>query len=442
MRRILSLLLWLGLMVVIFPGKMSAEDTIVVTGNVPAKGADFQLELTADKTGNLSVGDEVIYQINYGSYLSTTIRNLVISAEWSRGTVSGSPVPSVDIADYVVGSGTSAWGGVEPVIDPINRRISWTISSFPANTADQTVKFKLVVNDSYSGSSDVTYTVEADLGRGHTLLMSSSLDNVYHPAGLDLSPTPTEPPPTSTPSVEPTSTVAPTPTLAIQTITLGPTSVLPTSISTTTTVSLMVTPTLTAVPLKIQKIEVVTLSDGGISISSNINVVPKTIKIVYGQSLSTLDSSLTSISALKKDLLKIDGLKPDTDYYFRIVVTDNGGNIASSDIYTFKTAESSEKPEIDPKSLLVSSADNILLDAKVENSEVKTVVLVSNQSYALRVNLTRPEIVKSIRMIVLNSQVLGINTIYGAEPNSTEENLVGTGNGGDQIRCGDDRYHI
>ena len=410
---------------VMFPGKMSAEDTIVVTGNVAAKGADFQLELTADKTGNLSEGDEVTYRINYGSYLSTTIRNLVISAVWSRGTVAGSPIPSVDIVDYVVGSGTTAWGEAEPVIDLVNRSITWTVSFFPANTADQTVEFKLAVNNSYTGSSDVTFTVESDLGRGHSLLMSSSVDNVYHPAGSELSPTP-EPTlteiPTPTPSTGSGLTASPTPRSG-PTSTPGP---VPTAITTTGS---LVTPTPTVVVPKIEKVEIVALSNNGISVESSINVVPQLVKIVYGDTLTNMADSLVSINGLKTDVLNIDGLKPETVYYFRILVTDNDGNMARSDIFTFKTAAVSDKPEIDTKSIVISSMDNVLLDTKTGNSGANTVAITINQSYALRVNLTKPEAVKLIKVMMVNSQILGINTVYGAEPNSVEENLTDSGNG-------------
>jgi hypothetical protein len=272
------------------------------------------------------------------------------------------------------------------------------------------VEFKLAVNDSYSGSSDVNYTVTAGLNGANVVMIDSAVDNVYHP----LQPTPTlTPHPTVTPAAS--STVTPTTTSTSTTITTSPT-VTP-------------TPTPVAVKPKIENIGVASLSHNSISVETSVNFIPQTSKIVYGLTLSNLDSSLTSVNGLKTDLLNIDGLRPNTVYFFRVIVTDNNRNTVRSDVYTFRTAISSDKPEVDPKSVMVSSADNILLDAKVENSDVNTAVIISNQNYALRMNLIKSEIVKSVKVMVKNSQVLGITTAYGAEPNSTEENLVEVGSG-------------
>jgi hypothetical protein len=367
-----------------------AADTVTVTGKVGARASDFQLGIIADKTGNLTEGDEVTYQINYGSYLMTTTKPLVISAEWSRGTISGSPIPSVDIADYVVGSGTTAWGGVEPVVDLVNRKITWTISSFPMSTVNQTVEFRLRVNSSYSGTSEVSFKVTSYLTGAKVVTISSAVDNVYHP--VQLVPTATLTPSTSSGSTISGPTATPTPEIKK--------------------------------PIVIEKIEPVILSNNGISIGTETNVEPKAVKVIYGLSAVAMTNSITSINGIKQDVIRVDGLKPGTDYYFRIEVTDSFGNIASSDIYTFRTATIASNLEIDKKSVLVSVADNILLDAKTENDGINAVVITKNQSYAVKVNLNEPESVRSMKIVVVNSQVLGINSVYGAEPNSVEVNLV------------------
>lgn len=80
--------------------------------------------------------------------------------------------------------------------------------------------------------------------------------------------------------------------------------------------------------------------------------------------------------------------------------------------------------KIDKKSLLVSAGDNILLDAKIENKDLNAVVMITNQEYSLKLNLNKPEEVKTIKILIKNEQVLGISSVYGAEPNSIEVNLV------------------
>lgn len=376
-----------------------ASDQIVVTGRVPANASDFQLEMTADKSTDLKLGDEITYQINYGSYLQNYTRPLKISASWSRGTVSGSLVPSVDILDYVIGSASTAFGEVEPVIDIINRQIIWTITSFPANTINETVTFKLKVNDSYTGSSQVNFDVSAYLDAANVLTVSTVSNNFFKP------------------------TITPTPTLA-------PTSTSSSSTSTTTSSTPTPTPTSNPESLKIEDINIVGLSSSGLKITTSTNQTPQQIKIKYGESPNQLTDSITSINALKNDFLKINDLNPGTDYFFKIEVLGSNGKIVSSDIYTFRTPVISDMPQVDKKSLIVSVSDSILLDSRSETDESNSVVITPNQNYAFRLNISRSNLIKSIKVSVINSQILGINTVYGAEPNSATVDLLEISNGG------------
>ena len=377
-----------------------ANDQVVLTGRVGAKATDFQLEMTADKTGQLTEGEEISYQITYGSYLPSLVKPLIISAEWDRGTISGSPLPSVEIADYVVGSGTSAWGGISPVVDLVNRKITWTINSFPANTVYQTVEFKLRVNESYSGRSEVTFKTKAYLNGAGVVTVSREIDNVYHP--IELTPTPS-----ATPTLAPTSASSSTTTTSTST-----------TVNTTSSVSGPIT------AIKMEKVDIARLTESEVGIRIKNNVGPETIKIWYGLSIGSMTKTITSINKLVEEVVEIFGLKSGTNYFFKIETSDSQGNIFKSEIYTFRTAEVRSDLEIDKKSLLVSAGDNILLDAKIENKDLNAVVMITNQEYSLKLNLNKPEEVKTIKILIKNEQVLGISSVYGAEPNSIEVNLV------------------
>jgi hypothetical protein len=398
-----------------------ADDTIAVTGKVGAMASDFQLEMTADKTGYLSVDEEITFQINYGSYLQNNVKPLKISAEWSRGTVSGSPSPSVDIADYVVGSGTTAYGEIEAVVDLVNRKIEWTIPTFPANTINQKVEFKLRINNSYSGYSNVSFDTTAYLRAANVVTMSTLVNNIYKP----LQPTAT---------LTPTLTLTPTPTVVSSTTapTLTPTSG---TTTTTTTSSPTSTPTPTVLPtptptIAIKKIEIVALSSDGIKIQVDNNIAPGSVKIKFGNSMTSMTDSVTSINQIRSDVVNIDGLVPGEIYYFRVEVTDAVGKVVRSDVYTFKTADTSVTPEVVSESIIVTASNNILLDTRDNTETVNSVVIIPGENYAFKFNLDKPEIVRSAKIYIRNNQVLGINSVYAAEQNSSGVDMTDVGNGG------------
>ena len=384
------------------------NDQVAVTGRVGAKVSDFQLEISADKTGDLSVDDEVTYLINYGSYMLGVVKPLVIEAQWSRGTVIGSPTPSVDIVDYVIGSGSSAWGGVAPVIDLVNRRISWTINSFPSSTINQKVTFQLRVNDSYSGQSRVKFEVEARLDGANVVTTNSKIISYFQPSIL---PTTV---PTTTPALIPTATSTPS-------------SESPTSSAVRP--SLTPTPIVAPIAFEIKKISIVSLSESKIQIKVESNLAPSELKILYGLGSGNLNKSVTSINNLMTDILSIDGLSLETEYYFKIEAK-SGDKSYFSDLYIFKTASSSEGSEIDNRSLIVSVDNNVVLDAKSEEAVDNFVILTPSKNYALRINLKKPEMVKMAQIYIRDSQVLGINSVYGAEPNSSAVDLSEIVNGG------------
>ena len=382
-------------------------DQVTIMGTVGALASDFQLEIGADKNDDLTENEVITYDINYGSYLRSIVKPLVISAQWTRGTVIGSPTPSVDIVDYVIGSGSTAFGEVAPVIDLVNRRINWTINSFLPSIINQKVRYQLRVNDSYSGQSRVKFEVEARLDGAKVVTTNSKIISYFQPAIL----------PTAIPTLTPT---------LIPTTTFSPTSSenRPTSILTPM-------PTLGVAPIDffIKKIRIVSLSESKIQVKVESNLAPSELKIYYGLSSSNLNKSVTSLNNLATNFLRVDGLLPETEYYFKIEAK-SGSKSYFSDLYIFKTASSSEGSEIDESSLIVSVDNNVILDAKSEGEKNNFVVLVPNKSFALRINLKKPEIVKIAQIYIRDSRVLGINSVYGAEPNSLAVDLSEIVNGG------------
>ncbi len=374
-----------------------ANDQITINGKVGAKASDFQLEINVDKTGYLAAGDELTYTINFGSYLLGPTKPLKISANWSRGTVDGSPSPSIDVVDYVVGSGSTGYGGVVPVVDIVNRKIEWTISSFPANTINQQLSFKLKVTDTYSGSNNVNFEVQSLLSGANVVTTNTSVNSVFKPAVVALTPT-SAPEPTTISTANPSTAVTPT--------------------------------TSPSLGLKIESVEMVNLNDSGASILVKSNLAPTELKLIYGDSIVNLAKSVISLNKLTSDTILIDGLKPGTTYFFKVVEKQADGDLIYSDIFTFKTAIKSDAPVVDKQSLLVSLNNTIVLDSSQEIESVNSVVIIPSQNFSVRIKIAGSEKIKSAKLMLRNARVLGISTVMAAEPSSQSVDLTQLSGGG------------
>ena len=394
-----------------------ADDTVKISGVVGANASDFQLDINPDKTSQLSDGDVVTYTINFGSYLPSALKPLVISAGWSRGTVDGSASPTVDIVNYVVGSGSTGYGDVSPVVDLANNKISWTFDNFPANTVNQSVTFQLRVDGSnYTGMNDVLFDTTAYLYGAGVITMNKSISGRYHP-----------PQATPTPTMTPTDTPTPTPTPPEPTGTLAPgATATPTPPSPTEEAEETVTP----VPekIKIWEIQINQLLDSKVVIEVETNTNPSKVKINYGASIDALNQSVTSLSGNKEEFIAIDGLVAGTDYYFRVEASDAAGNKDVSDLITFKTSTSSVRPEAITGSAIVTAGDNVLWEEKNDTGD-GVVVIIPSSDYAIKLNLKNSEIIKTARLVVRNAKILGEDLTIGMEANSGSANLIEINNG-------------
>ncbi|MBP9817861.1 hypothetical protein KBC75_03885 [Candidatus Shapirobacteria bacterium] len=364
-----------------------ASDSIVLTGKVGAMATDFQLEIGRSGPSPLSQNKSVEYTITYGSYLMSPVYPLKIVAEWGDGIY--------NVVDYVVGSGTTAYGGAIPVVDLINRRIEWTITNFPANLQGKEIRFSLQANDSYQGQQMVNFPVKVILNGANVVTTDQSLTETYQYFS------------TVTPTSNPTTVqVAVTGDLtSVPAVTLAPT---PTPAQTETR--------------KINLIEVAEITNDSATIKISANFEPKLIKVFYGDSIKKLVYKLTSVNKNKTQEIKIDGLLPDKNYFFKLEIDDEGG-VVSTDLFTFKTASNSELAEILAESLLITSQNNIVADARDGMLMVAQVIPATDYAYKFKIN--KPELVRSVRLFVRNKQVLGVTSwALGAEPGQTSADLV------------------
>ena len=304
----------------------------------------------------------------------------------------------MDIVNYVVGSATNGYGGTAPVVDTVDGTVTWTFTSFPGNTTNQTVGFQLETNNSYTGNSSVSFTVAARAMSLSTVTPDQTVTQDYLYSG-SLAPTPT---PTQAPTLTPTVTVTPTPT-----------------------------PTLTPQSFAFGNVNVyaVTQSQAQIRVVTTRNA---TSTITYGTSASKLTQSVSSTTPLTDAVLTLPNLTPDTTYYFKTTATDSYGNLIKSDIFTLKTAVVSEVVLVDPQSVIVTSNSNVLVNPEAQKASGQpqkiAIVVPLSTDFEIQFSLAKQIPVKSIQAIVRNKNVLGANTfsVPVAEAASNYVDLVET----------------
>lgn len=369
-----------------------SSSQISITASVDPQVSDLPIAIESTTAGTTFPQDTTInYKITYGNQASTQIP-LTIRATWSQGTIAGNPSPSVDILDYVVGSASNAYSSTPPVIDTVNRTITWTISSIPASTTGQTVTFSLKTNSSYTGSSLVSFDVLGRSTSGTTVTPDVTVTKNYQYAAVSVTATPTSSP----------STTTPTPTT---------------------------TPALSELSFEDISIRSVSYDNAKIAVSTNNKA---TFTLSYGTSISSLSKSVKTLTAETNSIINLPDLNPETDYYFKIVASDENGKTITSDIFTFKTAIVSPIPTVDVQSITVISNNNILISPQIKaGNNLKTnIVVIPRQSvFTIQFTLNKEASLKSIQAIIRNKKVLGFSTLDEVTASSNYVNLVETSPG-------------
>lgn len=159
-----------------------SNDQITVTAKVGASANDVTasiIQLTEDRSDdNFPQGIEIEYEITYGSAVSSA-SNIILEAPWSLGTIEGNSTATVEVVGYVSGSATNAYNSTPPVIDSINRKITWEIDNFPGNTLNQTVRYKLRTIGNYTGPNRVEFINSARVLFEESSSVTDSIKTYY-----------------------------------------------------------------------------------------------------------------------------------------------------------------------------------------------------------------------------------------------------------------------
>ncbi len=298
-------------------------DQVEVTAIVPANTTAYTTTTTLLNSGSVfSQGTTLNYEINYGT-TSQIDQPIVLQASWTQGTIQ-STGSVIDILSYVVGSASDGYASVEPVIDTVNRTITWTIPSFPAELSNQKVSFSLYINDYYTGSSQVQFSVTSNIEVGGEFTADSSVTSYYQYSqpspGPAASSAPGSPSPSSSPAQQ---------------------SQLP-----------------TADLLRILEVKLRQIKNDSAEIEVRLNQEAN-LKIVYGTDPNRLNSELTSLSIDDYHLIELLDLESNRQYYFRLQITDRSGRRIRSELFTFKTAKEGGLPRAEISQMILLSGTSL-----------------------------------------------------------------------------------
>jgi hypothetical protein len=378
---------------------------VTTTVSVPPRQQDLQIKL--ELLNNLSdypQNTTLTYRLTYGSYLPYNASTKV-EVSWTQGTIEGDNSPSIDILDYVVGSAENGIQSTTPVVDTINRKITWNFSSFPANSTNNTLTLKLKTNSSYQGEEKVNFTANAKITVSSTTVTESeSNDYLYDSSIL----------PTSTPTSTPTPTTSQTNTPTSQTNTPTP------------------TPTPITISFEIKNVEIRRISNNSASIFIEMSKRSRAM-VTYGSTIN-LGNSQASSQYLLSQLINLDNLTPNTDYFFRILAVSEQGEQLRSDYFTFKTALSPSSTKVDLNSIVVVSGNNVIFDnlgRDATSSAQNVVIIPRNTAFQFKLSMTETKTVNDIKLLFrkLSGQtILGLNNL-NFQANAASISLSEVGNG-------------
>lgn len=369
------------------------SDTNVNLSILP-RAEHFQFEFTSpDGYGDFPPESMITYNILYGASTSAafTTQKTTIIADYSNVDVDS----NVPVAVYVIGSATKGYDGAEPVIDPVNRTITWTIYDLPPGVTDQIVSFKLKTTAYYTLPSAVSFTVKANMSNDYLKFPEQTLTKSYKWAAPAAGPTTVPQPPPPAPTAVP----------------------VPVSPFYLTDISLR------EIRQDQAKLFIATSKQS-------------TLTVRYGTDSRSLINTMKSLSLQNQHIVLLDNLLPDTQYFFTVTASSSY-QYAYSEIYTFHTAQpynfrsGTRLPKVNPQTITFVSSDVFLYTpAMVNDKQLNPEIVIPQQiPFDFRFQADNNEEVKKIEAVIRDRNVLGIFSDDPVEANTTQTVLIRTDNG-------------
>ncbi len=389
-----------------FSLSIGANSDINVSANVLPTGNEYEISIHELNSGHtFSQNSEIEFRIDY-STTSSQPYDITLVADWSLGTVYSETVPTVDVVRYVSRSATNGYGNSVPIIDLTNRKISWQISNFSANSGVQSVRYILKTTDTYTPK---------------LLVFFNTATRIYTAAN----------------------TVTPDATISLEYLYQSGFPAAEAPQQSTSNAPAVASPPVSppVIPLRIDSIGITNLSASNALIKINTNQ-QSSAELNYGTNSKKLSGKISSFDMQKEHLISIDNLSPETAYYFQVTLTDDKGKRSKSDLYTFRTPKLSVAPKVNTKSFVLTVNNLVLLNSALGGIEDSVIVPIDTP-YGVNFNIERSENVpiKNVQIVVKKQQgladwentderknsVLGISTAFAADHLSTQQtNLITT----------------
>ena len=201
---IIKHLLYLQLLLILIPffspvyaqSAPPVQRNLSVTAQINPGVQDFQFSFATDGKTQVPQDEELSYEITFGANSSAvqSSTNTIVAHYSGERAPDGSRV-----VDYVIGSATNGYGGVQPVVDLQTRTITWTIPDLPPGTTDQKLRFNLRTNSSYSGETRVSFITRVTMSNEFATMPEHSVVQSYQFDPARITPAPTRPAATSAP---------------------------------------------------------------------------------------------------------------------------------------------------------------------------------------------------------------------------------------------------
>lgn len=301
------------------------QRNLSVSAVIPPNASDYQFNFASDGQTTVHQRIYLSYTITYGVRAGLEVDSpITIVAHFNDDLApDGSHV-----TEYITGSATNAYGGVPPVVDLINRTITWTIPHLPEGIVDQTLNFQLKTTENYSGTTPVDFTTKADMSNQFVTMPEKSVNQTYlfEPAHTILTPTPSP----------------------VLTATPGP----------------QVTP----YQLRIINVSINTISPQSATIGVSTNLAAKSY-LRYGTTPQNLNAVTAPSAYGLYETIDLTNLHPATRYYFQVVSADEQGKLSFSEIYTFTTATEPLQTVPSKNAISLTSNDVVLASELLNDTE-------------------------------------------------------------------------
>lgn len=342
----------------VFPGP--ERRNVSVSAIVPPAVKDFQFKLDYQGSSLVSQDQTITYEITYGASSSAGLAtNNVITVNYSSDKA---PDQSY-LAEYVFGSASTGYGGIQPVVDTKLRTITWTLPPLPEDTMDQKITFQLRTNGNRHDLKQLTFRSSATFRNEYVTLPTygAQQDYLFDPSRVTPAPTATPlPPATPTPSPIP-------------------------------------------VPLFYKDIALKTLTANTAEVAITTSN-PTRLIVQYGISPDALTQQAESTALLRYKVLQLTNLKPNTRYYMQITSRDKDNIRLRSDILTFVTPVGTTPLLQGIDAYTFTSGDTILLSNVLNEKQDSTgfFLLTTGTQYTLTYTFTETPSVALMEALVRN----------------------------------------